>query len=372
VVLGWADNNRFDNMVIQATDAPGSGSAIHHIRQPAGSDNFDFLPSENIFVLPSTGCPTCTAITGDSGKGVGTILWPYQIGDSGGLPNTKGVRGWLSNGEFFDTSSVSRFAFQKRLNIYSRDAVAEFGLTGFMAPSDPNGAGHISTIGTAVNGDASSFTTDMIGKYIFAMTEYRRITAVAGPTTATIAAAFTDDLPAGTTYSISTGASMFMFSDGSGNLGTFDATSLKLYSNNTNWATLGSDGSFSNRGTIVGIGGDLGLSNAGGNTLTAAQIINGIVRRTAGGAQTDTTPTAAAIVAAIPNAQVGMTFTLKIYNNSGGTHTLGLGTGVTIATGFTSVLTTTAAQRHTFTFRLANVTASSEAVTVYSDGQGAY
>lgn len=74
-------------------------------------------------------------------------------------------------------------------------------------------------------------------------------------------------------------------------------------------------------------------------TLTTTQMLNGIVNvsgQTA--AQNVTTPTAAAIVAAIPNCQVGSSFelTLQNANTSSGAVTVVAGTNVTL-TGTTAV-----------------------------------
>jgi hypothetical protein len=122
---------------------------------------------------------------------------------------------------------------------------------------------------------------------------------------------------------------------------------------------------------FFGSGPDTAFNNAGGNTITAAQLLWGQIRRTGGGAQTDTTPTAAQIVAAITNCRVGTEFEVTIYNNSGGVHTLGLGTGVTGAAGITNTLTTAAGNAHFFLFRITNATVGSEAVTIYSQGASA-
>jgi hypothetical protein len=74
-------------------------------------------------------------------------------------------------------------------------------------------------------------------------------------------------------------------------------------------------------------------------TLTVAQMVNGIVKVSGQTtAQDVTTPTAAAIVAAIPNCQVGSSFefTLQNENTSSGAVTVVAGSGVTL-TGDTAV-----------------------------------
>jgi hypothetical protein len=106
-----------------------------------------------------------------------------------------------------------------------------------------------------------------------------------------------------------------------------------------------------------------------GPTLTAAQMVNNIVTlsgQTA--AQTVTTDTATAIVAAIPNAQIGQTFEVIIQNGhtSSGTATLSGGTGVTITNTYA-----TAAQPITTTRQYRGVVTAiaTPAVTIYPVGQ---
>lgn len=68
-------------------------------------------------------------------------------------------------------------------------------------------------------------------------------------------------------------------------------------------------------------------------TLTAAQFVNGIVKlSTQTSAQDVTTPTASAIVALLPNCQVGSSFELTIINanTSSGAATIVAGSGVTL------------------------------------------
>lgn len=74
------------------------------------------------------------------------------------------------------------------------------------------------------------------------------------------------------------------------------------------------------------------LNTVGAGTITAAGIVGGVTDR--GGAQvaafTDTTDTAANIIAATPNAQVGMSWEWTYRNYSSQTATIAGGTGVTI------------------------------------------
>ena len=112
------------------------------------------------------------------------------------------------------------------------------------------------------------------------------------------------------------------------------------------------------------------LATATTVTLTAAQIVNGIVQisGTSAGAVTATTDTATNIVAAIPNAQVGQTFEIIIQNGntSSGTITLSGGTGVTVTNTYA-----TAAQPITTTrqYRGVVTNATTPAVTIYPVGQ---
>lgn len=73
------------------------------------------------------------------------------------------------------------------------------------------------------------------------------------------------------------------------------------------------------------------VSTAGPVTLTTAQLKNAIYNRDGnGGARTDTTPTAAAIIASIKGAVVGTSFDFYLMNVGASTITLAAGTGVTI------------------------------------------
>jgi hypothetical protein len=99
-------------------------------------------------------------------------------------------------------------------------------------------------------------------------------------------------------------------------------------------------------------------------TLTVTQLLNGFVNSAPAGAITLTTPTAAAIVAAMKGAKVGDSFECVIENTSGGANaiTLAAGAGVTLRGG------TAVAQNKAAILKgvLTNVTAAAEAVTLYS------
>lgn len=74
------------------------------------------------------------------------------------------------------------------------------------------------------------------------------------------------------------------------------------------------------------------ISTVGAGTLTAAGLVGGIILRSGStAAYTDTTATAAQIVAAVPVAYIGKTFRITIQNTVAFAETLAAGTGVTLA-----------------------------------------
>jgi len=106
---------------------------------------------------------------------------------------------------------------------------------------------------------------------------------------------------------------------------------------------------------------------------TAAEVLGGLLRIDCDDAQTYTTPTAAALVAAIEGCQVGTSFELDVINYGDTTLTIGLGTGVTKLTIHTvavvMTIVTLAAKR--FRFVCTNATPGSEAFEVYAFGSTA-
>jgi hypothetical protein len=111
------------------------------------------------------------------------------------------------------------------------------------------------------------------------------------------------------------------------------------------------------------------LTTAGVVALTAAQLLGGLILRDpAGAGRADTVPAAADIVAAIPNAAVGVSFEFTIRNTADAAETI----TVTQDAGSTVTLSgpMTIAQNNSKRFLavLTNVTAGSEAVTIYSLG----
>lgn len=109
------------------------------------------------------------------------------------------------------------------------------------------------------------------------------------------------------------------------------------------------------------------ITTAGAATYTAAQMLGGLILRDPNGAgRSDVTPTAALLVAAIPGAIVGSSFHFTIRNDADAAETI----TVTAGSGATLSGTMTIDQNNikSFLVVLTNVTASSEAYTVYSLG----
>lgn len=74
------------------------------------------------------------------------------------------------------------------------------------------------------------------------------------------------------------------------------------------------------------------LTTVGAGTITAAGIVGGITNRTGSTAAfTDTSDTAVAIIAALPNANIGQSFEYNYYNNTLGAATITGGVGVTVS-----------------------------------------
>jgi hypothetical protein len=112
------------------------------------------------------------------------------------------------------------------------------------------------------------------------------------------------------------------------------------------------------------------IATAGAETYTAAQLLGGtIVRDCAGAGRTDTLPTAALLVAAMPGAKVGDIIDTLIVNGSDAAEaiTLAAGTGGAFDANQTAgsrVIGQNTSKR--IRVRLTNVTASSEAYVVYA------
>jgi len=103
-------------------------------------------------------------------------------------------------------------------------------------------------------------------------------------------------------------------------------------------------------------------------TYTAAQLEGGLILRDPNGSnRTDGTPTAAQIVAAIDGAAVGSSIRFHVRNDSDGgeTVTLNAGTGVTLSP---TTITVQDGEAKELVAVCTNVTASTEAVTIYELG----
>jgi hypothetical protein len=109
------------------------------------------------------------------------------------------------------------------------------------------------------------------------------------------------------------------------------------------------------------------ISATTGQTLTPAQFLNPLIIRSGPTAGfTDTTPSAAALVAAFPGVQAGCQLGTMYRNTTAYTATQAYGTGVTGAAGNTN--TTATLSTHMWWLVFTNVTPGSEAVTAYSLG----
>jgi hypothetical protein len=116
------------------------------------------------------------------------------------------------------------------------------------------------------------------------------------------------------------------------------------------------------------------LTTAGGVIAgTAAEFLGGLLRVDCDDAQTLTTPTAAALVAAIEGCQVGTAFDVDVINYGDTTLTIGLGAGVTKLTIHTvaAVLTLATLTAKRFKFVCTNNVIGSEAFEIYAFGSTA-
>jgi hypothetical protein len=109
------------------------------------------------------------------------------------------------------------------------------------------------------------------------------------------------------------------------------------------------------------------LANAAGQTLTVAQMLQGNLDRSGAAGVSDTTPTAAQLVAGKKGVTAGDVVNLSIRNRNTGTLTLVAGAGVTLE-GTTTILTVNTRQ---YKIRFTNVTPGSEAVTISGMAQAA-
>lgn len=150
---------------------------------------------------------------------------------------------------------------------------------------------------------------------------------------------------------------------GISNVGSVDAVSgsvLMYNSTNGKWEA-----------TRSSMNSDPVTTGTGVITLTVSDLFRGFIDRDTGAADVDAiTPTAAAIVAALPGKPVGHTIQLYIRNTAATSNTLTLvgDTGVTVS-GDADIGQNASAL---FMFRLENVTSGAEAVTAYCMGTFTY
>jgi hypothetical protein len=97
---------------------------------------------------------------------------------------------------------------------------------------------------------------------------------------------------------------------------------------NTSWVQVGGSGGGAGSGNVK----NTAITTVGAGTLTAAAIAGGIISRSGStAAYTDTTDTAAAIIAAMSNEAVNSSFVLEIRNTVNFPETIAAGTGVTLS-----------------------------------------
>ena len=102
-------------------------------------------------------------------------------------------------------------------------------------------------------------------------------------------------------------------------------------------------------------------SDGSGQTLSTTEVLNGSVIRTGpSGNYQDTTPTAAQLVAAVPNATVGMFFDFNFYNGTGHTATVAGGSGIVMLNNNAATFDLTGGQFRAFRLFFTNVSSSSE------------
>lgn len=106
------------------------------------------------------------------------------------------------------------------------------------------------------------------------------------------------------------------------------------------------------------------INASNGVTYSTGQILGGFIKRELSGNETDSLPTAADIVAAIPNARIGTSFACYVQNASSSNRTLYINgnTGTTLSGNDNSF-----SRRYTccLLFVVANINPGSEAVTAY-------
>ena len=113
-------------------------------------------------------------------------------------------------------------------------------------------------------------------------------------------------------------------------------------------------------------------SSDSSTSLTAVQSINSLVIMTPTAARNVTTATASQIVSGLVTAKVGTSFSITLRNQAASTHAMTLvgGSGVTLDSDNTN--TVAAAKTRQFIGRVTNISSGSEAITIYSMGEGVH
>lgn len=162
-----------------------------------------------------------------------------------------------------------------------------------------------------------------------------------------------------------TGTQNVGIGEGSGPIGSINATIaigefVTVKVSNTTAIGLGQTAAYVS-GDFVNGSTPATISNASGVTWTAAQMRGRQLTRSGAVVASDTTDTAANIVAAIPGCEAGSTIEFDLINNDTGLLTLLAGSGVTL-TGTTTVATLFTRR---YRARVTNAALGSEAVTIY-------
>lgn len=113
--------------------------------------------------------------------------------------------------------------------------------------------------------------------------------------------------------------------------------------------------------SVVVTAGVTSLTSTLAMTLTAAQLLSTVLLRSGTSATQTTTPSAAALVAALPGVKVGQCFRVHQRNACSGSETIAAGSGITL--NGTAALTSVSARDLIVAFL--NVTPGTESVTVY-------
>lgn len=333
------------------------------------------LNSFNYFAAPSTDLPPNLSIGTTAVEPITLTLAAggnYQssmalnIASEGSVPNT------YRNGIYFNPGVVTNYG----INI---DATATAGPTLGILLKHPvnNVAMQIQGVGTPVSGNAYLTYVDGAGVTQTAFNQNG-------------SAVFNGQVSAGGLSATTTGATQTITAKDTGGNGaglalqgngattpnkTIRSAGGVLQVVNSAYTgvilSLTDSGSLQVASGIVGTGAVVGAKSAsanstvGASTLTAAQMLTGnILRSGSTAAYTDTTDTAANIVASIPNAVVGIGYELTIANTVAFTETIAAGAGVTLA-GTTLI---SASSSRKFVVTITDVTTPAVTITGVSSG----